>query len=74
MSLGEFQATIESMKTISFDPLQMDAIQKGQAVLPEDFDTENTYDLFCLFIPERIWQLIATHTNLYAELKNAAFN
>ena len=37
MSLGEFQATIESMKTTSFDPLQMDAIQKGQAVLLREF-------------------------------------
>lgn len=46
MSLEESQTTIETIRTTSFKPLEIEEIQKGKAILPKDFDLENTYNFF----------------------------
>lgn len=71
--LEESQTTIETMRITSFKSLEIKKIQKSKAIFPKDFNLENTYNLFSLFIPEYMWQIIKIHTNLYINLKNAAF-
>ena len=68
-----FEAEINDPKTVSFDAIKTGQHQFPEVDLDDNIDPQSAYSLFSLFWPERMWDVIAEHINIYAAV-NGAFN
>ena len=61
----------KQLKDVHFDPFDPGDIREPKLNIPSNIDVSDPLELLDLFIPPKIYAIIAKNTNLYATTNNA---
>lgn len=67
--VAEILAQMPDPKEINFEPLCTGPLRAAEGYIPIDTDESSAYELFMLFIPESLWEIMSRNTNMYAASK-----